>query len=276
MGDTISMDAFNIGPLAMPVGVVIGAATVLAATFAGDWLRRRRGIDPGPVLWKALLSGLVAARAVFVVKHFDIYAKAPLEILNIRDGGYSALAGLLVAAIVAAELTRRSQPLRKPVLAATLAGAAVWLAGTVATTDFSNAPVPIPTVELRRLDGTPVRLASLAGKPMVLNLWATWCPPCRREMPVLRDAQRQNPDVEFVFVNQGESAGAVSRFLASQQLDMKNVLSDPAGAVGKGIGSFGLPTTLFFDRHGVLHQRHMGELSAASLADRLAAVRKAP
>jgi thiol-disulfide isomerase/thioredoxin len=270
------MDAFNIGPLALPVGVVIGAAAVLAATFAGDWFKRRRGIDPVPVLWKALLSGLVAARTVFVVKHFDIYAKAPLEIFNLRDSGYAPLAGLLVAAIVAAELTRRAQPLRKPVLAALLAGGAVWLTGTVATTDFGTAPVPIPTVALRRLDGTPVRLASLAGKPMVLNLWATWCPPCRREMPVLRDAQQQHPDVEFVFVNQGESADTVTRFLASQQLEMKNVLADPAGAVGQGIGSFGLPTTLFFNRHGVLHKRHMGELSAASLADRLAEVRKAP
>jgi thiol-disulfide isomerase/thioredoxin len=270
------MDAFNIGPLALPVGVAIGAAAVLAATFAGDWFKRRRGIDPGSVLWKALLSGLVAARAVFVIKHFEIYAKAPLEIFNVRDGGYTASAGLLVAAIVAAELTRRAQPLRKPVLGALLAGAAVWLVGTVATTDFSKAPVPIPAVELRRLDGTPVQLASLAGKPMVLNLWATWCPPCRREMPALRDAQQQNPDLEFVFVNQGESAGAVRHFLAGQKLEMKNVLSDPAGAVGKGIGSFGLPTTLFFDRHGVLHQRHMGELSAASLAERMAALRKAP
>jgi thiol-disulfide isomerase/thioredoxin len=269
------MDAFNIGPLALPAGVAIGAAAVLVATLAGDWFKRRREIDPGPVLWKALLSGLVAARAVFVVKHFDIYAKAPLEILNLRDGGYTALAGLLVAAIVAAELTRKAQPLRKPVLAAVLAGAAVWLGGTIATTDFSKAPVAIPTVELRRLDGSPVRLASLAGKPMVLNLWATWCPPCRREMPALRDAQQQNPDVEFVFVNQGESVDAVNRFLAGQGLQMKNVLSDPAGAVGKGVGSFGLPTTLFFDRHGVLQRRHMGELSAASLAERLAAVRKA-
>jgi thiol-disulfide isomerase/thioredoxin len=270
------MDAFNIGPLALPTGVVIGAAALLAASFAGDWFRRRRGIDPSPLLWKALISGLLAARAVFVIKHFDIYAKAPLEIFNIRDSGFSATAGLLVAAIVAAELTRRKQPLRKPVLAALLAGAAVWLAGTIATTDFNKAPPSIPTVELRRLDGTPVRLTSLAGKPLVLNLWATWCGPCRREMPELRDAQRQHPDVEFVFVNQGESADEVNRFLATQGLEMKNVLSDPTGAVAKNVGSYGLPTTLFFDRRGVLHERHMGELSAASLADRVAAVRKAP
>lgn len=270
------MDAFNIGPLALPVNVVIGAAAVLAATFAGDWFKRRRGADPGPVLWTALLSAVLAARAVFVLKHFDIYASAPLQIFNIRDSGFSATAGLLVGAIVAAELTRRAQPLRKPVMTALLAGAAMWLAGTIATTDFSATPPPIPTVELRRLDGTPVRLASLAGKPLVLNLWATWCPPCRREMPVLRDAQRQYPDVEFVFLNQGENADQVKRFLAGQRLEMKNVWSDPAGAVASEIGSIGLPTTLFFDRHGVLQKRHMGELSAASLAERLTAVRKTP
>ncbi|HEX9173292.1 MAG TPA: TlpA disulfide reductase family protein [Telluria sp.] len=270
------MDAFNIGPLAIPAGVAIGAAAFLAATFAGDWFKRRRGIDAGPVLWATLISALLSARIVFVIQHFDIYARAPLQILNIRDSGFTASAGLLVGAIVAAELTRRAQPLRKPVLAALLAGAAVWLGGTIATTDFSAAPPQIPVVELRRLDGTPIRLTAFAGKPLVLNLWATWCGPCRREMPVLRDAQIEHPDVEFVFINQGENAEQIQRFLASQGLEMKNVVSDPPGAVAKAIGSYGLPTTLFFDRHGVLQKRHMGELSAASLVDRLAAVRKAP
>jgi thiol-disulfide isomerase/thioredoxin len=64
-----------------------------------------------------------------------------------------------------------------------------------ATLDFSPPSTPVPLVELRRLDGTPVQLRTLSDKPMVINLWATWCPPCRREMPALQDAQRRHPHI---------------------------------------------------------------------------------
>ncbi len=70
----------------------------------------------------------------------------------------------------------------------------------------------IPDISVRDIDGQPVSLQDLAGKPLVINLWATWCPPCRREMPVLAAAQQANPDVRFVFVNQGEGQLLVEKF----------------------------------------------------------------
>ena len=73
-------------------------------------------------------------------------------------------------------------------------------------------------------DGTTVRLASFEGRQTVVNLWATWCPPCQREMPVLQKAQAARPDVHFVFVNQGESAQQVAAYLARSGLQLRNVL----------------------------------------------------
>ena len=111
-----------------------------------------------------------------------------------------------------------------------------------------------------------VQLADYKGGPLVINLWATWCPPCRREMPVLERAQHQRPDVTFLFVNQAESMQSVSTFLATQGLTLDNVLFDASGRLGQAVGSMALPTTLFYSAEGRLINSHLGELSQASLA----------
>ena len=119
-------------------------------------------------------------------------------------------------------------------------------------------------------------LAALAaGKPMVVNLWATWCPPCRREMPVLAAAQKQETGVSFVFVNQGEAgAGATAqRYLSIEKIELTNVLLDQGARLGREVGSGSLPTTLFYDANGRLVDTHLGQLSAASLASKLSKLR---
>ena len=122
------------------------------------------------------------------------------------------------------------------------------------------------------MDGTTVPLHSFSGRPLVINLWATWCPPCRREMPALMRAQQDNPDVEFVFVNQGESAETVRRFLAAEGLKIRNIVIDPARQLSDRTGSPGYPTTLFYDAAGKLRLRHVGELSQATVTEKIEAL----
>ena len=149
-------------------------------------------------------------------------------------------------------------------------------AGMVAMALSAATQQPLPALVLAGLQGQPVALQQFAGKPVVLNLWATWCPPCRREMPVLAAAQQRHPDVHFVFANQGESAQKVQAFLAGDRLALDNVLLDAHGEVARHFGHRALPTTLFFDARGMLADVRIGEVSHATLTERLARLGASP
>lgn len=102
-------------------------------------------------------------------------------------------------------------------------------------------------------------------RPLVVNLWATWCAPCRAEMPIFAKVQRERPDVQFAFVNQGEALAPIEAYLQRESLDLRSVWRDPGSAVGAAVGSSGLPTTLVFDAQGRLVKMHLGVLSEAAL-----------
>lgn len=267
------MDAINLGPLVLPLRVLAPLAALLGANGVAWLWQRRRGVDASHALWQMTLWGFLAARAAFVVKHWDSYAAAPLGMLDIRDGGFVAFAGLLVAFAIGFEQVRRQPALRRPLLGAALLGVLVWGGASFAAFATAPAAVPLPAVTLKRLDGSDAALRAFAGKPIVVNLWATWCPPCRREMPALGAAQAANAGVAFVFVNQAEDATVIARYLDGEGLQLNNLLLDPTRALARATEVKGYPTTLFYDRHGKLVARHMGELSPAQLRERMEALR---
>jgi hypothetical protein len=88
-------------------------------------------------------------------------------------------------------------------------------------------------------------------------------------MPMLQIAQSEDPGTNFVFLNQGESADRVNQFLARHGLTLRNVLLDAKGEVGAKFGQNAFPTTLFFDAQGKLVSSRIGELSRATLLQRL-------
>lgn len=258
-----------LGPLTFSYGLLLAIAGGLLGSWAGRLAGRAGGIDIEPLLFRILLAGLVAARLAFVVQFRDGYLQEPLSILDIRDGGWSPLAGAAVAAVYAVVAAMRRAGWRKPLAAALGTAGAVWLLGALSLSMMPSQDGALPALAVQSLEGDPVPLASFQGKPTVVNLWATWCPPCRREMPVLQQAQAQRPDVNFVFLNQGEAPDRVRSFLTSQQLPLRNVLLDVHGRAGTELGHRALPTTLFYDAAGRLVDTRVGELSQGSLRQRL-------
>ncbi len=267
------MSTLQLGPLALPIELVAFALAGGVGLAIGKRAGHSAGIDPEPVLLRMLLLGLVAARLAFVWQWSSLYLQAPWSVLDIRDGGLEAAAGFAVAVLYGMSRMKGQPPLRKPLMGATLATLAIWgTAELTLATWLGGSNEPLPQLSLPALDGNSVALTSFAGKPTVVNLWATWCPPCRREMPLLQQAQAAHPEINFVFVNQGETQDQVVRYLKGQGMTLRNVLIDATRSTGAAFNEAAMPTTLFFDTQGRLASSRIGALSEVTLTQRLDAL----
>jgi thiol-disulfide isomerase/thioredoxin len=122
-------------------------------------------------------------------------------------------------------------------------------------------PLPAADFTLADVDGEPLRLADLRGKVVMLNFWASWCPPCRREMPSMQRLYQQYAEqgLVVVAVNQWEDADLVFEFVG--RLDPEPsfpILLDRGSKVAELYGVKGLPTTYLIDRDGNMRYRAMG------------------
>jgi thiol-disulfide isomerase/thioredoxin len=263
------MGSLTIGPLALPFGMLALFGALIAGVVANKWASRARPVDAESLYWIVVAIGLGAARIAFVSMYPGEYLAAPLSMLDIRDGGFHAPAGIAAISLATAWLAWRDKARRRALVWAVGSGTTVWIAAVLVTLAMPAPRMPLPDISLADIDGGSFPIARLAGKPVVVNLWATWCPPCRREMPVLGAAQKRHPEVQFVFANQGERADKIRGYLSGQAFELDNVLLDTDRAFSRLLGSGALPTTLFFDAGGRLVEQRMGELSAATLAQKL-------
>ncbi|MCA0143838.1 TlpA disulfide reductase family protein [Blastococcus sp. LR1] len=127
-------------------------------------------------------------------------------------------------------------------------------------------PEVLPPLTLACLGpGPEVALDQLTGRPTLVNLWATWCLPCREEMPLLQDAfERYGEQVRFLGVDTQDSPEAAASFVTDLQIGYAQVL-DPDGALLTELGVRGLPVTLGLDADGRIVARVVGQLDAQEL-----------
>jgi cytochrome c biogenesis protein CcmG/thiol:disulfide interchange protein DsbE len=151
------------------------------------------------------------------------------------------------------------------------AGFALYLRGpsTSPTTIGSVAP----DFSLVDLDGNRVHLADLRGQPVIVNFWASWCGPCVDEFPLLQAAAAEHVDDGLVvlgIVYQDRSEAA--RAFMQQNGGTWQALMDPGEDVARAYNIFGPPETYFVGRDGTIVARHIGQLTAASLDAKVAAI----
>lgn len=129
------------------------------------------------------------------------------------------------------------------------------------STDGPSSGELAPDFVLPRLDGRVQKLSNYRGKVVMVNLWATWCPPCLTEMPVLDEivATYGPRGLVVLGIASDDDASAVERFVQKESPQME-ILLDPGGAVGTQYGITGYPETFFVDREGRLRRKFIGPL----------------
>lgn len=262
------MHSISLGPFAFALDHLLWFGALLTI---GGVAGRVAGVprpDFGRLIWPAALVGLLVARLGFVVRAFDLYRAEPAALFDLRDGGYLPWFGALALLGVLAWAGWRTPAWRRPLGAGVLAAGLLLGAGHLLL--GRSADASLPPLALRTLAGEAVQLDDIGrGQPTVVNLWASWCPPCRRELPAFVAVQQNHPQVRVLLVNQGEEAATVQAYLAGQGLAPHDVLIDRSSALSAQVGAAGLPTTLFLDAEGRLVERHMGPLSAVTLVSRV-------
>jgi cytochrome c biogenesis protein CcmG/thiol:disulfide interchange protein DsbE len=133
-----------------------------------------------------------------------------------------------------------------------------------------------PTFSTFDLDGRPVSLRDFRGRPVLVNFWASWCIPCRREFPLLREVH--GPDVTVLGVVFDDSPSAARRFMRDQAATWP-ALVDPQGRIAAAYEvrrKPGIPVTVAIDRNGVLVDRQIGEARRADVARLVERARSGP
>lgn len=124
---------------------------------------------------------------------------------------------------------------------------------------------PAPNFTLTSLDGSQVRFGDIRGKPVILNFWASWCGPCRLEMPAIQARYDEHaPDLVVLAINIGEPADTARSFTEELGLTFP-VLLDNDGVVQRDYVVNALPTTFFIDSRGYIKAQHVGLLTESLL-----------
>ena len=140
-----------------------------------------------------------------------------------------------------------------------------------------NVGSPAPDFALEQPGGGTIRPGDYRGGWLLLNFWATWCGPCRAEMPLLQDlvdgkieaAEAVPGGVAVVAVDFDETADSVEAYFKEMGLSLTAVL-DPGGKMSRQYGAYQLPISLFIDPEGVVRFKHIGGMTSDMLADYLA------
>jgi thiol-disulfide isomerase/thioredoxin len=150
---------------------------------------------------------------------------------------------------------------------------ALFNSGEKMEVPLKTEPTVAPQFTLPNLYGQQVSLSDFHNKPVMVNFWATWCVPCRNEMPEIENVYRMRQDygLEVLAINLKESKDIVEKYVKNNDFSFQ-ILLDEAGEVSDEFQLFGLPTTYFIDKEGVIQYSYMGEMTGEIINTGLKAI----
>ena len=254
-------DALKLGSFVMDwyrVAFILGAAVF-------TYLAGRRGGRQEQAAWWALLAALLAGRLGYLFSYRSDLSGLGAgnllrALLDLRTGGFAWPWALPAAVLTAGLVARRAAVgLLAPLLGALAIGLIPLLLRPASS--VSELPKETPMVRLEGSGQTSQVTFASVGTPTLVNVWATWCPPCRLEMPLLTDFARQGYPVAFI--DSRESPAAVRSFMS--QIGFSGASFIDRGEVERALGIVGFPTTVLVGADGKVLERHFGPLDRAQL-----------
>lgn len=189
--------------------------------------------------------------------------KPPVGIGGVRPGKRSLIVALLALAVTVVSGVYIVQQVSEPAAP----GESIVRLRTESGPGFRfvtiASPKPVPQLQFTDKDGRALSLTDFRGKMVLLNIWATWCPPCRKEMPSLDRLQARLSGRDFevvaVSIDQGNDAlFIVEEFFREIGVKHLRIFLDSTGGAARTVGALGLPATLLVDRHGMELGRLVG------------------
>ena len=141
----------------------------------------------------------------------------------------------------------------------------------VAANEGLNKGEQAPDFELTTLAGEPIRLSELQGKKVILNFWATWCPPCKAEMPHMQNfyedyAETENVEIIAVNLTSGDREASVEEFVKDYGLTFP-IPMDVEGEVGQKFQAVTIPTSYIIDTNGMIQHKIVGPMDETMIQD---------
>lgn len=260
LGVTLTVPRYASLPLIaspQPLHLYTAGLIILLIILTWRWMRTP---SLGLLVWTAVGASAIWLAGTYVTTTLNLSWLVPFTALTAlavylarpsRHVVQYGLAALVLLAVVNASLPDETKTLDS---------------NTTEATGLNIGQVP-PNFELRRTDGSTFRLEDLRGQRVVINFWASWCPPCRAEMPDMATFARSTDEVTIVAVNTTTSERDVmdaQTFVAPYE-DAFEVVYDEDGAVANGYRIQAMPTTYVLDESGVITAKQFGAIDKAWL-----------
>jgi len=133
------------------------------------------------------------------------------------------------------------------------------------TTNLNNTNLEAATeFTLKDLNENEINLSSMKGKKVFLNFWATWCPPCKMEMPYIQEIKNEYKDIEIISINCGESKEIVQEYMNNNNYNFTALL-DTNGEISNKYKAYSIPMSYLIDEDGNIANKHIGTMTKEQL-----------
>lgn len=267
--------------------LVLGIAVVIGFVFLKLWLLQSQKKEPGKQLFdlvfNSIFCGFLIWKGSQLLLEPKLMIESPLSLLYFTGGTKGLILGTLGALIYLIFKARKLEITNLMVLQSTLVFAFAVMSGSFLLNLFLNEDKPkvntvstktveiglqegnkAPDFQLKTLDDADVKLSDLRGKKVILNFWATWCPPCKAEIPHMRNfyVSSDKSKVEILAINlttSEKNPKNVKGFIKDRNVTFP-VLLDQDGDVGVQYQAITIPTSYLIDSQGIVRKKIVGPM----------------